>query len=80
MSKKKYTLFLFSLISLLMAGCAATPTAEPTSEESAPAPKVASIVETDDENHCLNCHADKERLIDTAAPVQEVKTENEGAG
>ncbi|MBN2043926.1 MAG: hypothetical protein JW757_02800 [Anaerolineales bacterium] len=31
-------------------------------------------------DECSTCHSDKERLIDTAAPVVEVEEENEGAG
>lgn len=31
-------------------------------------------------NECLVCHADKQALIDTAEPEEEVESENEGAG
>ena len=29
---------------------------------------------------CVECHTDQEMLIDTADPVEEVESENEGAG
>jgi len=32
------------------------------------------------EDHCLNCHTDKDRLIDTAAPEEEVVEESSGEG
>jgi negative regulator of sigma E activity len=31
-------------------------------------------------NACLNCHSDKEQLIATAAPEQEMEAESEGEG
>ena len=34
----------------------------------------------DTTNYCLECHQDKEALIDTAKPEVVVETENEGAG
>ncbi|MBT3190759.1 MAG: hypothetical protein HN736_03605 [Anaerolineae bacterium] len=82
--RRIFTLFL-TMLFLGLSGCqGAIPvpeasTAEPT-EEAAPAPKLASAVETVDENHCLDCHGDKQSLVDTAKPVVEVVSENEGAG
>jgi cytochrome c5 len=32
------------------------------------------------EDHCLDCHTDKDRLIDTAAPEEEVVEESSGEG
>ena len=87
MTKKARTIFtlILTMLFLGLSGCkGATPVpeadhAEPT-DEAAPAPKLASVVEAEKENHCLDCHSDKERLIDTAKPVVEVVSENEGAG
>ena len=31
-------------------------------------------------NYCVECHTDKDMLIDTARPEEEVISENEGAG
>ncbi|MCB2179842.1 hypothetical protein KQH54_01825 [bacterium] len=42
---------------------------------------LALPTETPEEvNECLNCHSDKQALIDTAKPEEEVVSENEGAG
>ncbi len=40
--------------------------------------QVADLPEQD--NACLNCHSDKQRLIETAAPEQEVHEESSGEG
>ena len=87
MRNKPRTIFTFILTLLFfgLSGCKGA-TAEPEQHnaepiaESAPAPKLASAVDVVEPNHCLDCHADKERLINTAEPVVEVVSENEGAG
>jgi len=47
------------------------PTEATTQTEVAPAEQV---------NYCVECHTDKEQLVDTAAPEDEVVEESEGAG
>jgi nitrate reductase cytochrome c-type subunit len=39
-----------------------------------------ALQESTSSNHCLECHADQQMLIDTAAPIEEVESENEGEG
>ena len=87
MTNRNHPIFALILIILFLglSGCkGATPApeeahVEPT-DEALPAPKLASAVETVEENHCLDCHGDKDRLIETAKPFVEVVSENEGAG
>jgi len=54
------------------------PTAEPTEEDSEPTEELAAA--SDDFDYCVECYVDQQMLIDTAAPVEEVESENEGAG
>ena len=66
-----------------------TPTATPAAEESAEE-TVTTEEPGESENDqavspgeisaCMECHSDQAMLIDTAAPVEEVESENEGAG
>lgn len=53
------------------------PTAEPT-EDSGPDDVVGDSANSADA--CVDCHTDQQMLIDTADPVEEVESENEGAG
>jgi outer membrane biosynthesis protein TonB len=56
-----------------------TASAEPTFEPTEAAPtEVAMVAFEGDE--CLTCHADKERLIETAALVEEAPSESSGVG
>ncbi len=86
----KNTRFLFTLLLTLLfmglSGCTgatpapATPTDAPAEEESAPTPELATVSEPVEVNNCLECHTDKDRLIDTAKPEEVVVSENEGEG
>ncbi|MCA9921650.1 MAG: hypothetical protein KC421_04725 [Anaerolineales bacterium] len=49
------------------------PTATPTTA-------VTMITDTVPVDYCFDCHVDKEMLIDTADPEEEVISENEGEG
>ena len=51
----------------------AVPASQPTE---VPEPVVDDVVI----DECVSCHQDKEMLIQTAKPVVEVESENEGAG
>ncbi|MBT3315666.1 MAG: hypothetical protein HN390_13740 [Anaerolineae bacterium] len=86
MTKKiRIIIFILTMFALSLFGCTGAtsvpeiPTEEPT-EEAAPAPKLAAVVDAVEPNYCLDCHADKERLVKTGEPIVEVKSESEGAG
>jgi hypothetical protein len=53
--------------------------AAPTEEVQAPEPTEEVVVEPQVDN-CIECHTDQQALIDTADPVAEVLSENEGEG
>lgn len=90
MAKSRYVFLLFLLVVLMMSvsSCAApaevplTATEEPM-EENTPEPTEV-VVETPEVeevvDYCVDCHTEKEQLIDTAKPIVEVVSENEGAG
>ena len=88
MTKKVRFLFtlLLTLLFMSLSGCTgatpapATPTDEPIEEESAPVEEVATVSEPVEVNNCLECHTDKDSLIDTAKPEEVVVSENEGEG
>lgn len=80
---------------LLLAACSATasveqppvslstlvdeaPTIEPTPD--APQPVEVALPDPAPTDECLACHLDKQRLIDTAAPLVVVASESEGEG
>jgi hypothetical protein len=53
------------------------PTEEPAEE---PTEEMVAEPVAEGEDHCLNCHTDQQMLIDTAEALEEVESENEGAG
>lgn len=76
---------ILTMLFMSLAGCAGTPeTPEPHHEEEpeevAPAPKSDAVMDAVEPDHCLDCHTDKERLIETAKPEEVVVSESEGAG
>ncbi len=88
----KNRLILLWIAALMLIGLAAcTPaaqTVEATEEaavsqpapEAVPATEEAAPVEETGADACVDCHTDKDRLIDTAAPVVEEEKESKGAG
>lgn len=57
----------------------ATATIEAT-VESTPEPEEAALLVEAGPDTCTDCHTDKDLLIDTADPEEEVISENEGEG
>jgi hypothetical protein len=78
--KSKLLSFLI-IIAFVLSACTpaatTTPAATENPVEAETSPEVQAVNGTDE---CLACHTDKERLIDTAAPVVEVEAESKGVG
>ena len=77
---------LFLAFMLLLAGCqAATPDPVPTNTAILPTPTTEPTLEPTVEvvvqiDQCVSCHTDKEQLIATAKPEEEVEGESSGVG
>ena len=87
---KRIISILFGLVGLtfLLFGCGQAAAPEATTEADAPTGEATSIDEIlasvaqkpDSIDYCIECHSDKDQLINTAAPEEEVISENEGEG
>lgn len=83
--------YLLSMLTLLISSCQPSESVTVDQPMSAGKPPAVNALinfalqgdtATDTENNeCLNCHSDKEQLIDTADPVEEIaESESKGVG
>lgn len=80
MKKKWFSGMLMLLGLFLFSACAATSTEAPSATEEAVGTE-AVATSAPEAGECLACHTDKQRLIDTAAPVVEAaESESKGVG
>jgi hypothetical protein len=56
------------------------PSPEPVETEETVEEGSDDVTVSEEMSACVSCHTDKTMLIDTAAPQEEVESENEGAG
>ena len=78
MSKLKNIVFL-TFVLFVLSSCTTkspTPTVAVTESPTAEATATAAPIT----NECLNCHTEKQRLIDTAKPVVVAEAESKGVG
>ena len=86
--RKKFLLYVLTVMITIFAGCSAnttvvnnhteSPTEEPVETGNTQLVLPTEVPDVADE--CTACHSDQARLIDTASPVEEAESESEGAG
>ena len=85
----KIALFILMVGTICLGACSSAPTqkVEPTATTQIASPTTvveveptALVEEREEVDQCVSCHSDKQMLIDTAKPEEEVISENEGAG
>lgn len=80
MKRKWFSGILIVLGLFLFSACAAASTETPSVTEDEIATE-AVVVSAPEAGECLACHTDKQRLIDTAAPIIEAaESESKGVG
>jgi hypothetical protein len=83
MNKMRIWLVMLTGLVLLLAGCGRAAQPEPTATSLAPAQTelpTPTVTAQPQVNYCVECHTDKDSLIRTAKPEEEVVEESEGAG
>ncbi len=81
MVKSKFLSTLIIAVFLLSACGTRQTTATPSPTEAETPVETEAVAEIQPEaDECLACHTDKQRLIDTAAPVVEAEGESKGVG
>ncbi len=78
MSKLKNIAFLIFALVVLSSCTTKSPTPTAVVPESPTAE--ATVIVAPVTNECLNCHTEKQRLIDTAKPVVVAEAESKGVG
>lgn len=81
--KKILTTLLLGAGLVLLTGCAAgtTPAAEtPAAAEVVTEAPAAAAPTAETVDNCVDCHTNKQMLIDTAKPEEHVESESEGVG
>ena len=89
MRLNKQWFYILPLLALLISGCQPSKASAIDQPESAGEIPVVSLLvrlasqnsRADENNECLNCHSDRERLIETADPVEAIaESESRGVG
>lgn len=76
----KLKLFLCLAVSAAVLGACSTQASTPPAVETVSPTAQATATEVPATNECLNCHTEKQSLIDTAKPVVAVEAESKGVG
>jgi outer membrane lipoprotein-sorting protein len=76
--KSKLAVFLLTA-ALILSACAPAGTESPSATQAPEEAETVSTVEAE-ADECLACHTDKQRLIDTAKPVDAAESESKGVG